>query len=73
MKGYLNRKLHMLKLSQLLAAQTRKVCCQIRSEMLGAEDGSVKLVESILPAEEVPPDNTSGTILGSWNKPTHMV
>lgn len=33
--------------------------------MLGAEDGSVKLVESILPTKEVAPDNISGTKHGS--------
>lgn len=69
-KGYLNRKLQTLRLSQLLDAETRKVCCQIRTKMPGAEDGSVKLVESIWTAKEVAPADTSEAICGSWNKPS---
>lgn len=66
--GYLNRKLQMLRLSQLLDAQTINVYCQIMRKMPGTEDDRVKLVEFLLTAKEVAPADTSGAICAYGKK-----
>lgn len=66
----LNRIFQILKLRQLVDAQTRSVSCQVRGKMLSAEDGREKLVESTLTAKDAAPADTWGATCGSWNKPT---
>lgn len=53
--------------------QTRKIYCQIRSKMVGLQDGSVKFVESVLTEIGVAPSDTSGASYAVWNKSLHVV